>query len=146
MSTILSGAGLTGLTFFRTNMRSSSEEHFHKSRGPHSGWVNFTQLCKVHGKTLHDVSTSKGFVELVQRLRAQMPFDQGGMPGGPPDLSHMFVIGSGGAPSFLCPRLFMPVCCMINLVFAVRAFHILGCFLSGDLGREDAIATRAPSE
>ena len=31
---------------------------------------------------------------------------------------------------------------MINLMFAVRAFHILGCFLCGNLGREDAIAAR----
>lgn len=142
MSQILTSAGLTGLTFFRSGSQSSSERQFHESRGPHSGWINFTHMCAVHGKTVHDVTRSKTFNELAKHM-ANMPFEHGGMPGGPVDFSHMFVIGSGGAPSYLSPRMFLPVASMINIVFSVRAFHVLGCFLCEELGREDAIAARA---
>ena len=116
----------------------------HTKAGPHPFWVCASSLCARYGKEFSDFLRNQGTKDLLQALR-DTPLQEGGMPNGPPDNSHMYRLGNSGdgREAWICPRLLIPLGQWLDSCFSVRVNFTMLTFLTGQMSAEHAEAARA---
>ena len=109
--------------------------------GPHRFWLDATRLCRVFGKEFKDFVGSERGKGLLRAFQ-QVPFDEGGMPGGPDDLSHMYTRGKTGFgnSAWICPRLLPHLVFWLSPALSIKINHVMVEVLLGHLSSFDGRA------
>ena len=112
--------------------------------GPHMYWPEASFLCSQFGKEFNNFIERSETQALLHALNST-PFEDGGMPDGPPGNGHIFVMGNSGRgrSAWICPRLLLPLAQWLSKPFAVRLNHVMMEFLQGRLSEGNADAARA---
>jgi len=113
----------------------SPEEQARQS-GPHKYWINATELCsKLNSKKdFRAYMSNRGTMEYLEALQ-DTSFEQGGMPDGPSDQSHIYRMGNQGFGhhAWICPRLLLHLVHWLSPTVSVRLNHLMFQFLSGQM-------------
>lgn len=103
--------------------------------GPHNYWIDASEVCSsISNGTRHfkDYMECKG-TQLYLKALEEVPFHEGGMPGGPPDRSHIFRMGNTGFGhhAWICPRLLMDLVRWLSQSISVKLNHLVFTLLNG---------------
>ena len=124
------------LRFFDSGMDTGlSPEKQAVLSGPHNYWIDATELCYTLSggkKQFRDYVDSKVTDNYLAAM-CEVPFKEGGMPGGPKDRTHILRMGNTGFGhhAWICPRLLIDLVRWLSPTISVRLNHMMFELLSG---------------